>query len=164
MSTILSIVYQPVDQEYLPGQEDYLRVPVDEALLVAGHGIQGDQKAGHHPKRHLNLLTYEWLQSLASLGYYTGPGQFGEQLVIQGLAPESLKAGNVLQLGDQACIELTKPRTGCERLELAQGRSIAEIREGIGWLAKVITGGIIRVGDPVRVLTRAPVFAILIPE
>ena len=154
MPTIHSIVYQPVGQEYTGPIKDYNRVPAEQAHLVAGHGIAGDQKAGHHPARQINLLSREWLQRLAPVGYRTEPGQFGEQIVVSGLAVESLAPGVCLQLGSEARIEITKARTGCERLEAAQGLTIQGLGS-IGVLAKVVTGGTIRVGDPVTVLASA---------
>ncbi len=51
MSSIFSIVYLPEDRHYPDRLGEYIRVPVQNAILVAGHGIQGDQKAGKHPDR-----------------------------------------------------------------------------------------------------------------
>ena len=156
MSTahIYSIVIQPEGLEYGETVERYLRFPIQAGYLIANHGLQGDQKAGHHPNRQLNLLSYEWLEGLRPKGYRTGPGDFGEQIILQGLPLESLQPGDRLQLGAEACIEITKPRTGCSRLEAAQGQRLEGLGGPVGQLARVITGGEIRVGDPVRLLKR----------
>ena len=151
MAHIHSIVYQPTDQAYGERMDDYIRVPLQQALLIANHGIEGDRKAGHNPIRQLNLLSLEWLTAVGPKGYKTEPGQFGEQIIVAGLAVESLEPGARLQLGNEACIEVTKSRTGCDRLELAQGRSIEGLGS-VGVLAKVLSGGTIRVGDPVTVI------------
>jgi MOSC domain-containing protein YiiM len=151
MAAIESIVFQPEGMEYAQGQAEYLRIPAQKVRLVAGHGIAGDQKAGHHPDRQLNLLSCAWLESAAAKGYKTGPGQFGEQIIINGLAVEMLQPGTRLQVGDSACIEITKTRSGCDRLELAQGLSIKGLGP-LGVLAKVINSGEIAVGDPVTIL------------
>jgi MOSC domain-containing protein YiiM len=46
-----------------------------------------------------------------------------------------------------------QPRTGCSRLETAQGQSVMTAGVGkLGILARVVRGGTIRVGDEVRVL------------
>ena len=150
MPSIFSIVYHPPDQEYQDRDGDYIRHPLQRANLIAEHGIEGDQKAGHNPDRHLNLISLEWLASVQPKGYKTAPGQFGEQIIVEGLAVEQLEPGDRLQLGSDALIEVTKLRNGCDRLEAAQGKS----REGLGPLgamARVITGGAIHVGDPVVV-------------
>jgi MOSC domain-containing protein YiiM len=151
---IYSIVIQPEGLEYGERIERYLRFPIQAGYLIAGHGLQGDQKAGHHPNRQLNLLSYEWLEGLKSKGYRTGPGDFGEQLIVQGIPLEGLQPGDRLQLGAEARIEITKPRTGCSRLEAAQGQSLEGLGGAVGQLARVISGGEIRVGDPVRLLKR----------
>lgn len=152
MAEIYSIVYQPIDREYEGrGDSDFIREPLAAAELVAGHGIRGDRKAGHNPARQVNLLSREWLAMAAKRGYRAAPGQFGEQLIVEGLDVTALPPGTRLLLGDTALIEIVKGRTGCERLEAAQGKSIAGLGP-IGVLARVIEGGSIRVGDPVAVL------------
>lgn len=154
MPQISSIVYQPRDQQYAEGAVEFMRLPLESADLVAGHGIRGDRKAGHHPDRQLNLLSTGWLAMAAAKGYRAAPGQFGEQLILDGVDLATLPPGTRLQLGDAAVLEIVKGRTGCTRLEAAQGRAIAGLGP-IGVLARVIAGGSIRVGDPVAVLEPA---------
>lgn len=154
MAQIISIAYQPLGHEYDAPMGDFIRVPVETAVLVANHGIDGDQKAGHNKTRQLNLLSAEWLAARAAEGYRAGPSQFGEQIIVDGLAVETLPAGTLIAIGPRAIIAITKGRTGCERLEAAQGKSIAGLGP-IGALARVVMGGPIRVGDPVRVLEPA---------
>jgi len=149
MASIYSIVYQ--DQGYVERQGSFSRVPIQQARLIVGHGIEGDRKAGHDPVRQVNLLSHEWLMTLQPKGYKTEPGQFGEQIILSDLAVESLEPGVRLQLGNEAQIEITKLRTGCARLEAAQGQPIEGIGH-IGALAQVIVGGSIRVGDTVTIL------------
>jgi MOSC domain-containing protein YiiM len=151
MAHISSIVTQPVDVEYGERLDYFIREPVETAVLIAGVGIEGDRKAGRQPSRQLNLLSESWLNHVKSLSYKTKPGEFGEQIILSGLAVEELAAGDRLVFDDGAAIEITKPRTGCSRLEIAQGKSIAGIGY-IGMLAKVITGGPIRVGSAVTIL------------
>jgi len=155
MASIYSIVYQPQDRAYGERRDDYIRVPIPRANLIAGHGLEGDQKAGHNPVRHLNLLSREWLTTLRPQGYKTEPGQFGEQIIVAGLAVERLEPGVRLQLGREACIEITQTRTGCDRLEAAQGKTIKGLGP-LGVMATVIAGGAIEVGDPVTVLETVP--------
>lgn len=151
MATITSIVYQPKASTY-EGREDrdFIRVPVETAELVAGRGLRGDRKAGRSRDRQVNLLASDWLAAAADRGYRAAPGQFGEQLIVDGLDLGALPPGTRLRLGDAAELEIVKGRTGCARLEAAQGRSIAGLGP-IGVLARVTAGGTIRVGDPVAV-------------
>jgi MOSC domain-containing protein YiiM len=150
MSEIYSIVYQPLDQEYDDRLGDFLREPLQEAKLVVGHGIEGDRKAGHSKKRQLNILSYEWLESLRPLGYRTEPGEFGEQIIVKGLSLDGMNSGDRLRLGVEALVELTLQRTGCFRLEAAQGKSNNAFGNRAGWMARVVNSGTIRVGDKVE--------------
>ena len=154
MAAIYSIVYQPLNRQYDDPMGEYIRVPVESAELRANHGIAGDKKAGHNPVRQLNLISQEWLEVQRAKGYKTAPGQFGEQIIISGLAVETLEPGMRLQLGKEACIEVTKQRTGCNRFEAAQGKSVEGLG-ALGVMARVISSGTISVGDPVTVLEKS---------
>ena len=153
MATIFSIVYQPKDRKYEDQQgDDFIREPLTGATLVANHGIDGDAKAGHQLSRQLNILSWEWLEGLKEIGYATNPGQFGEQIIIKDLDVNALGKGTRLQIGSTAVVEIVKPRTGCSRLEAAQGHSNEDFGGLVGQMAKVLTGGEIQVGDPVTLL------------
>ena len=155
MASIHSITYQPVkrQEEYI--EDQFLRIPIEEAQLIENFGMEGDAKAGHNLNRQLNLVSQDWVQSLSDQGFKTAPGQFGEQMSVSGIELTDLPEGTLLQLGSQAVIELTKNRTGCVRLETVQGKTLQEINGPIGVLAKVVTGGMIQVGDDVKVLEAA---------
>ena len=150
MIIITSIVYKP-DGTVSDQENHYLRVPLNSANLITGHGIEGDRKGGH-PKRHLNLMSFETLEALREEGFSTLPGQMGEQIVIQGLDVEHLAEGDRLQFGDQACIEVVSHRTGCQHFEQVQGKSPQQAAGRMGIMAKVVVGGAINVGDPVKLL------------
>ena len=153
MAQIYSIVYQPKDKAYEEGRtEDFIRLHLKEAMLIANYGIVGDHKAGRHPDRQLNILSYEWLQQRQQEGYRTEPGQFGEQLIIKGLPASGVEDGSQMRLGSEAIVEITKARTGCDRLQAVQTKPIKNISGGIGLMAKVITGGMIGVGDEVKIV------------
>jgi len=151
MPQLTSITYQPRDRDYADGQTDFIRLPLETAELVAGHGLRGDRKAGRNLNRQVNLLSAEWLAMAAARGYRAEPGQFGEQLIIEGIDLIALPPGTRLALGGSAVLEIVKGRTGCSRLEEAQRQSIAGLGP-IGVLARVIDGGPIGVGDAVAVL------------
>ena len=154
MPHITSIVYSP-KIDYQEPADEYLRVPVSMADLVVGHGIDGDRK-GSQPDRGLNVMSAEILAGLAREGFKTGPGQMGEQIVIAGLDFAALGEGVRLQLGPAATIEFIKNRTGCERFEHIQGQPRATVADRVGFMARVVVGGLIKVGDPVSVLETVP--------
>lgn len=148
---IVSICYQPAASEF---EEPYRfnRVPVDSANLIAGHGIEGDRKAGRNPKRQINIVSMNTVFALRELGFKTLPGELGEQVLIDGIDLMELAIGTQALLGDSAIIELTMVRTGCEWLEAIHGQSKEHSINQLGMLAKVIQSGTIQVGDPISVL------------
>ncbi len=152
MSEIYSIVYTPANVERNP-EDFYARVPLQEANLTVKRGIEGDLKGGH-PERQLNVMTYETLQQLAAEGFQTAPGQMGEQIILKGLDVNALNAGDQIQIGDEARIEVIKPRTGCDRFEHIQGKNPSLVQGRMGQMMKVVAGGVIRVGDTVKVLQK----------
>lgn len=134
----------------------YSRVPVGSAMLQAGHGIKGDLKGGHHPKRHLNIMSQETLQILADEGFRTNPGEMGEQIIIKGLDVNTLAPGTEIRVGNEAVITLNEPRTGCDWFEQVQGKSPKLVQGRMGVMASVTVSGRIRVGDKVAVVKAVP--------
>lgn len=145
MGSIFSIVYKP---ERIDSATAYNRVRLEQATLVAGHGIEGDLKGGH-PKRQLNVMSYETLQALGGDGFQVEPGQMGEQIIVSGFDVDALPGGSRVRLGADAVIEIVEPREGCDRFQVIQGKSPEAIQGRMGVIARVITGGAIQVGDAV---------------
>ena len=151
MPEIISLCYQPAPSLNEPPFR-FNRVPADSVNLIANHGIEGDRKARRSSNRQLNILSYETVQELAEEGYKVAPGELGEQIVISGVDLMTLQFGERLQIGDSAIIEIRKPRTPCDWFELIQNKPEEQARGRVGVMAKVLTGGVVRVGDPVTVL------------
>ena len=74
----------------------------------------------------------------------------GEQIVVAGLDETALMPGAGLALGESAVIEVTLPRTGCDRFEHIQGKPKETTKGRLGVMARVVAGGVVRTGDPVR--------------
>src|SRR5262245_32425674 len=113
MPHLVSIAYTPREIERRP-MDHYARVPVDRATLVEQRGILGDVK-GTGGNRQLIIMRAETLAEMTAEGRKTRPGEMGEQLVIAGLDPTDFVDGVRLKIGDQAVIEIGKPREPCER-------------------------------------------------
>jgi MOSC domain-containing protein YiiM len=150
VSQLVSIVYKPAGAS--PPREGYTRVPVLEARLVAGHGIDGDSKGGGKD-RHLNIMSAETMALLGAEGFVQEPGKLGEQLILTGIEVDALAEGTQLRIGQVACVEVTEPRTGCAKFERHQGKPREEAAGRLGVMARVVVGGKIAVDDPVTVLS-----------
>jgi len=149
MNRLVSIVYKPQDASLNP--DGYTRLPLSSAQLVAGHGIEGDTKGGGTTP-HVNIMSAHVMASLAEEGFLTQPGQLGEQLIVEGLDVNTLSAGDRLQIGAEACVEIVEPRTGCGKFEKYQEKLRQEASGRLGMIAKVVTSGAIALGDDVSIV------------
>lgn len=152
MARVGSIVYTPKGSPRLT-PEYYVRVPLQEAALVIGHGIEGDRKGGN-PNRQLNIMSQSTVDALKAQGLKTAPGELGEQIVIDGFDVADLNPGDRVRLGD-AVIEVISFRTGCDRFEHIQSTDPKTLARKLGIMARVVESGAIRVGAPVKVASYA---------
>lgn len=117
---------------------------VDSMRLLAGSGAEGD--------RHLDPLSPRQLL-LASRASYAAlalaPQALRENLLLDDDI-EHLPSGTVLQIGAEAKVRLMFACEACARLDLHGARLAARIGALRGILARVVEGGVIRPGDPVR--------------
>lgn len=148
MPHLVSIAYTPADVEPHPADR-YARVPHPHARLIERRGIEGDTKS-RGGRRQLNVMFAPMVEQLRDEGFFTAPGQLGEQLVIAGLDTAMLPVGARLQIGADAVIEVTMPREPCSRFAHVQGQP-KELGIGrIGVMARVVRSGDIAIGDPVH--------------
>ena len=98
-------------------------------------------------------------------GFAVSPGLMGENVTTSGIDLLALPAGTRLRLGDEAVVDVTGLRNPCRQLDgLQSGLMAATLdRDGDGNLIRkagimgiVISGGIVRRGDPIRVEPPAP--------
>ena len=147
---------------------------VDRIILLAGLGIDGDAHCGattqhrylvaKDPARpnlcQVHLLGVELYDDLARAGWSIEPGQLGENVTTRGIDLMSLPSGSILHLGTEASVEITGKRSPCRQINgLAPGLMTAvfgmngsgkrESRAGI--MGIVLTGGIVRSSDAIRV-------------
>lgn len=144
MGKLISIAYS--------GTHGLPRPQHQQATVVAGHGIDGDLRAGRSAARHLNIMDAETLDALKAEGFPVGPGVMGENLVIQGVQLDQQPAGTRLRIGDSVLAETTKPREPCTNLTPIDDRMPDAVVGRVGMLATALEGGEIRVGDQVRII------------
>lgn len=147
--TLKSIVYKPKNAPQVA--RGYQRVALREARLIADYGIEGDRKGGN-PKRNLNVMDDITLAELAAEGYPTGAGVLGENLIISGIDLRTLPAGAYLRIGAEAIIQLRALREPCEQLTELDSRMPESVVGRVGYMCRVVRGGLIHVGDPVTLV------------
>lgn len=122
--------------------------PVPSAVLVEDHGVQGDAHAGAG-ERQVSLLARESIDTMRGKGLDVGPGDFAENITVEGLDVPNLRAGEKLRVGE-ALLEITRVGKEChDRCAIyIQAGDCVMPREGV--FARVLRGGKVSPGDPVE--------------
>lgn len=126
--------------------------PRVEALeLLAGFGAKGDRHAGKDPDRAVLVAGVAAYERAQMAGIDLPYGALGENLLLD-LDPHGLPSGARLRVGE-ALLELAQICTVCASLSQFDLRLPKLLYGGRGLYARVLEGGVVRVGDPVQVLT-----------
>ncbi len=119
---------------------------VPEAVFVQAHGIEGDAHAGTW-HRQVSLLSYEKVEAFNKNGAGVKDGDFGENLVVEGIDLGALEVGTILESGSGVLLEVTQIGKACHHGCAIRERMGECIMPSEGIFAKVLKGGIIRPGD-----------------
>ena len=125
--------------------------PVNEIVLKENFGIEGDAHAGKW-HRQISLLGIASIELMKAKGAPVAPGDFAENITVEGVVLYELPIGTKLILGDGIELEVTQIgkecHSGCEIQKLV-GSCIMPTQ---GIFARVLKGGMIHVGDAVQVI------------
>jgi MOSC domain-containing protein YiiM len=124
---------------------------VPEAELKADFGVVGDAHAGRGP-RQVSLLAVESIERFRSGELAVSPGEFAENITVEGLDLSRLTVGRRLCIAGGVKLEVTQIGKQCHgRCPIREkvGDCVMP-REGI--FARVVVGGRIQVGDVIEVL------------
>ena len=126
------------------------KTPVAAVELQENHGIVGDAHAGDW-HRQVSLLATESIAKMRAMGLDVDSGDFAENITTCGIDLVSLPIGTRLAVGETV-VEVTQIGKECHtRCAIYyQAGDCVMPKEGI--FAKVLTGGTIRPGDPIRLL------------
>ena len=127
------------------------KVYIEEAKFIEDFGIENDAHAGNW-HRQVSLISFEQIEDFKKRGAQVQPGAFGENVIVQGIDFKNLPVGTRFKCND---VELEMTQIGkkchhhCQIFE--QVGDCIMPREGV--FAKVLKGGIIKVGDEMEVIT-----------
>ncbi|MCD9046120.1 MOSC domain-containing protein [Luteimonas sp. MHLX1A] len=126
-------------------------VELDDTLAQAGGGLEGDRYTGGSGKRGVTLIQAEHLPAIAALARVPAltPAVLRRNLVVSGIPVIALK-GWRFRVGE-VVLEGTAPCDPCSQMEATLGPGGYNAMRGMGGLcARIIEGGVLRVGDPVE--------------
>lgn len=165
-ASVIAVSSSPVHQ--------FRKTPREEISIVAGLGVEGDAHSGTTVKhrsrvardpsqpnlRQVHLIHSELFEEVAGHGHAVRPGDMGENVTTRGIDLLRLPKGTRLRLGDEAVLEITGLRNPCSQIEDFQSgllaRMVGKDEDGniirkAGVMSIVITGGVVRAGDPIEV-------------
>jgi MOSC domain-containing protein YiiM len=146
----------------------------DSVTLLAGLGVEGDVHAGETVKhrfrmkkdasqpnlRQVHLIHEELFEEVREAGFEVGAGELGENVTTRGIDLLGLPTGTLLRFGDEAVVEVTGLRNPCAQIDGFQKGLMKQVvgrdedgtvRFRAGIMSVVVTGGVVRPGDPVEV-------------
>lgn len=125
--------------------------PVEEAVLRTDYGIEGDAHSSSSWHRQVSLLALESIKKMQDMGLDVHPGDFAENITTEGIDLLSLPIGTRLRIGNAIIGEVSQIGKECHtRCAIYyQAGDCVMPKEGI--FIKVISGGTIRVNDPISV-------------
>jgi len=125
--------------------------PVGRGRLVEEVGLEGDAHAGTLG-RQVSLLCVSSMRKLRTRDFEPAPGDFAENLTIEGVESGDFEVGAVIRLGRGPVLEVTQIgkqcHAGCAIRDLV-GDCVMP-REGI--FARVVRGGEVAAGDTLEVV------------
>ncbi|TDT64116.1 MOSC domain-containing protein [Frigoribacterium sp. PhB116] len=147
---------------------------VDDIVLIAGLGVEGDAHAGttvqHRSRvardpsqpnlRQVHLVHAELFDEVEGSGFEVDPGELGENVTTRGVDLLGLPRGAVLRLGPDAVVEVTGLRNPCVQIdgleaglmrELVTRDDEGQVVRKAGVMAVVLVGGRVAPGDRVGV-------------
>jgi MOSC domain-containing protein YiiM len=122
---------------------------VPQARLLVEHGLEGDSHA-EGGIRQVSLLSLASINKMVEAGAQVKPGDFAENLTVEGLEVMTLPVGTRLKVGgvELEISQIGKTcHAGCAIRELV-GDCVMP-REGV--FARVLTEGVVKVGDVIEV-------------
>ena len=123
-----------------------------EGILIEDRGFEGDAHAGDW-HRQVSLLAQESIDSMVAKGLDVNAGDFAENITTTGIDLLALPVGSVLRIGDEVRLEISQIGKVCHTkcAIYYQAGDCVMPREGL--FAVVRTGGPVRVGDAIEIVS-----------
>ena len=146
------------------------KLEVNAIQLIENYGVEGDYHAGEFVRhrylaekdptkpnlRQVLLIDTKILAEIASQDIHLEPGMLGENMIIDGIGLMALPIGAQIEVGE-TLLELTEVRNPCYQLDdmhpglqdAVQDKIAGQVHLNAGIMARILSGGWVRPGDPV---------------
>ncbi|HHU50235.1 MAG TPA: molybdenum cofactor biosynthesis protein [Firmicutes bacterium] len=124
---------------------------IGEGRLIKDLGLEGDAHAGF-AHRQISLLAMESIRKMKDKGLTVGPGDFAENLTVEGIDLPALPIGARLRVGQEAVLQVTQIGKECHghcSIYRLAGDCVMP-REGI--FTRVLRGGMVHNGDEIKII------------
>ena len=122
-----------------------------EGLFKEEFGLIGDAHADCQTHRQVSLLALESIDKMSHLGLNLSPGDFAENITIEGIDLCRLPIGTIIWAGNEVILEITQIGKECHTA-CAIRRQVGEcIMPEEGVFTRVIQGGVVRPGDSIKI-------------
>ncbi|MEW6334520.1 MAG: MOSC domain-containing protein [Thermodesulfobacteriota bacterium] len=128
--------------------------PCGEGVFVENVGMKDDAHAAPGIARQVSLLAVESIAKMKGLGIELNPGDFAENLTIEGMELFSLPVGTRLKVGGAVILEISQIGKSCHSGCAIFKEVGACIMPKEGVFARVIRGGRIGDGDAVEIMPK----------
>jgi len=124
---------------------------IAEGLFKEDYGLIGDAHADCQTNRQVSLLAVESIDKMRHLGLKLSPGDFAENITVEGVDLCQLPIGTSILVGDEVILEITQIGKECHAA-CAIRRQVGQcIMPEEGVFAQVIQGGLAKPGDKVEI-------------
>ena len=139
--------------------------PLSNPVFVSKLGCTGDERAWephtgpenalmHYPSQHYEL----WASEIPTNAHFFKIGGFGENLVSSNASEENVCIGDIMRIGKEVQVQVTKPRQPCfklnHRFELKDMSARSQKMGRTGWYYKILRDGWIEAGDEIVLIER----------
>ncbi len=132
------------------GMEKGRKRECDYAKFVEKWGIEGDFHAGS--QREVSMLSFDSIQRMKEKFPSIEFGNFGENLVVEGLDFEKLNIGDRLKIGNEVETEITTIGKECHDRCIIYYQTGECIMPVEGVFMRVLKGGVVKKNDTVLLI------------
>ncbi len=128
------------------------KAPVQAGRLVKDFGLEGDAHGDHGILKQVSLLSMGSIAKMKREGFDVGPGDFAENLTVEGIELCTLRPGTRLRVSRDIILEISQIGKACHAGCAIFGEVGKCIMPKDGIFARVIKGGSVRPGDEIALV------------